>query len=369
MFNNERTFGVEIEFCTTLSKEELADALSAQGIPCAAERYNHETRNHWKIVTDGSVSQGFELVSPVLAGISGIETVKRAVDVLVNAGCSVDTSTGLHVHVGANDLNAASIANTLRRYARFEPQIDNVVPSHRRFNQFALSVRNDARALERAIFSNPRITPVNLVQHLSNRYRKLNVTSYLRHGTLEFRQHSGSLDGTKIANWIMFCVSFVEDSICEVELVTPPETVTPAPVAATTPAPRRNARGNAFRAIAQAFLNAPNMTLSAADIATAANISEASAPSYISMFRTLYPYIRIRARRGRGYVCDGLRSDLRMVAANTVPAPAPVAPAPAPAPAATPQINWILRNPEPGLFDGLPISVRAYFAERAQDFR
>jgi hypothetical protein len=36
------------------------------------------------------------------------------------------------------------------------------------------------------------------------RYFGVNFTAYLRHGTIEFRQHQGSLNPTKIWNWIVF---------------------------------------------------------------------------------------------------------------------------------------------------------------------
>ncbi|WP_279236979.1 amidoligase family protein [Heliorestis convoluta] len=47
---------------------------------------------------------------------------------------------------------------------------------------------------------------------LNSRYLKLNIQSYWTHGTLEFRQHGGSLDGEKVTNWIIFSQSIVERS-------------------------------------------------------------------------------------------------------------------------------------------------------------
>jgi hypothetical protein len=44
----------------------------------------------------------------------------------------------------------------------------------------------------------------------NNRYYKINPISYLRHGTIEFRQHQGSTSYEKISKWIEFCVKLVD---------------------------------------------------------------------------------------------------------------------------------------------------------------
>ena len=44
------------------------------------------------------------------------------------------------------------------------------------------------------------------------RYMTLNIECYVRYGTVEFRQHSGSLCSEKIGNWICFCTNLVDRS-------------------------------------------------------------------------------------------------------------------------------------------------------------
>lgn len=371
---SNRTFGVEIEFCTNKTATTIARALVAAGIECAAENYNHNTRSHWKIVTDGSVSCGYELVSPILSGEAGIAEVKRAAAALVAAECSVDTSTGLHVHVGANDLSRDSIINLVRRYGDHETLIDAVVPSHRRNNSYARTVRNDVATMAAHIRNYPRATVTDVCYSVGERYKKLNLQSFVKYGTVEFRQHSGTLDGTKIANWITFCLQFVEDSIV---VAAPVQTPAPAPVAAPVVAPafrpntlgaliseRTNAIGRKFRAMGEVFAEVgPFSVVSAAELARRMEISEASVPSYVSMFRDRFPGIAISARRGRGYYCESSADRIRNVMGGTVPATAPAPrPAPAPAPVPAPVVD---RGP----FANLPVEVRAYFAERAFDLR
>ena len=44
------------------------------------------------------------------------------------------------------------------------------------------------------------------------RYRKVNAESYIRHKTVEFRQHSGTTEFKKISNWINFLRKLIQYS-------------------------------------------------------------------------------------------------------------------------------------------------------------
>lgn len=198
-----RTFGVEIETFGP-NKFNVAAAISEQVTPCAVEGYNHDTRNHWKIVPDASVPDGFEVVSPVLQGDEGLQQVVAVCRVLNEQGCRINRSCGLHVHVGARDLNAAEVATIMNRYAAYENEIDAFMPVSRRatnnpYCQPAPRVRMNAPS-------------VAAIAGSAERMCKVNLTAYLRHGTIEFRQHSGSTNGDKITNWVRFVLQFVEAS-------------------------------------------------------------------------------------------------------------------------------------------------------------
>lgn len=369
-FTFTRSFGVEIEFCTELLSGEVVQHLTDAGLNVRNEDYNHHTRNHWKIVPDGSISQGFELVSPPLSGGEGLAEVILAARVLVQIGCYVDTSCGLHVHVNANDLSGASVVNAVRRMVRYESEIDTMVPAHRRSNSFALSNRQQLGVMEQHLSSDPDASARTICGVVSGRYRKLNTAAYIRHGTLEFRQHSGSIDGAKIANWIMFCVQFVQDSIVTVRTVSQTVQAAPVqvPVTTTTSAvvptrERTNARNRQYRKLLELFVNAgAYRTISTATICAALEIAESSVPSYISMFRDAFPSVYITARRGRGYYTTNSTETL-----TAILNPAPVPPPP-PVPVVR-AVTEVVVPPERGLFANLPQTVKAYYQERIMDFR
>ncbi len=44
----------------------------------------------------------------------------------------------------------------------------------------------------------------SIERFLGSRYFKINPKSYARHNTIEFRQHSGTVEFEKISNWVRF---------------------------------------------------------------------------------------------------------------------------------------------------------------------
>ena len=220
-----RTFGVEIELGSSITAGELAARITEAGISCHAEDYNHYTRPTWKIVHDGSVREmpsmhwGMEVVSPVLAGADGIAQVEKVCAVLVAQGCIINPTCGLHVHVGASDLNIDNFRSLVRSFNHFEPVMDSFMPVSRRLdnNSYTKKLMKPNVFINRAEFDlavKNSSTISKLIKVISNgdRYLKMNLTSYWRHQTIEFRHHSGTVEGIKVINWIRFCLLFVQAS-------------------------------------------------------------------------------------------------------------------------------------------------------------
>lgn len=208
-----RTFGVEIEMLARASFYEVAEALSAAGIPASYEGYTHRVMRGWKVVTDGSLHSqagytAMELVSPILEGEAGFEAVSRVCAVLERFGAKVNRSCGLHVHVGVRNESVESLKNLFRFFAEYEEIIDSVMPLSRRGNgnQFCRSVRNyRASVLNSATNVNGIVSAAG-----GNKYVKLNFLPYLRQYTVEFRHHSGSVQAEKINSWAKACLRMVE---------------------------------------------------------------------------------------------------------------------------------------------------------------
>ncbi|MCA8830524.1 amidoligase family protein [Hymenobacter pini] len=212
-----RNFGVEIEaFGPT--RTALLGELEAQGIEAQGEGYNHTTRPHWKIVSDASVSgqNAFELVSPVLNGCDGLEDVRRACRALNTTNANVNDSCGLHVHIDARDLTLEHLRRICLNYLRLERTIDQLMPSSRRANNntYCRSIQGGRTltATEEAIRAATTTQALATAINGTSRYYKVNLQAFFRHGTIEFRQHSGSTNADKVIFWVRFLLNLVEYS-------------------------------------------------------------------------------------------------------------------------------------------------------------
>jgi hypothetical protein len=209
------TFGVELEcyLPASVSRHMAAQAITAAGVPCVEQSYGHAVPTTWKVVTDGSLNDrttGSEFVSPILTGDEGMRQTKIVCDTLTALGATVNRSTGLHVHIGVRGQPISFFRRLFALYAHYEDVIDSVMPVSRRGNEnryirslkgkdyrSATTVEGIARIFERA------------AGQLSARYHKLNIMAYARQGTVEFRQHSGTVDAKKVLHWITFCQQMV----------------------------------------------------------------------------------------------------------------------------------------------------------------
>lgn len=214
----KRTFGVEIEY-VGVERNVIINALADIGVKCVSEYYNHNTRKHWKIVRDGSVrhprgeSYTGELVSPPLSGKRGLDKLRKVVDAIKMAGATVNNSCGLHVHVGVKDFTPNQIVAIPYRYGYLESKINKFM-SHSRINsQWASTVSKNYSGIVESIRRSMTLYKYNFkkaANFSTSKHRKVNISSYHRHGTVEFRQHQGTVNSEMVCNWVQFCLHFVE---------------------------------------------------------------------------------------------------------------------------------------------------------------
>lgn len=201
------TFGVEIE--CNVERGSVRTASEITGMSYQYEGYNHQDgHSYFKFTSDASVTgqNAIECVSPVLKGQQGKSILKNAIETLNRAGANVNRSCGLHVHIGAANLDGQQYANVFNNYFWLESLIDAFMAPSRRHN---------ANRYCRSIKDHLNLAGCSSVDEVQNelhydRYHKINPMSYNRHKTIEFRQHQGSTDYKKILNWVMFCGKLVE---------------------------------------------------------------------------------------------------------------------------------------------------------------
>ena len=222
-----RTYGVEIEFKTAngvdydsyeaeQQRRAIASALQAEGINAQSESYNHTTRSYWKLISDASA--GHEIVSPILRGEEGFKEIEKVCKVLIALGYKVDKSCGMHVHHGANDLSSEQVKAVFALAIKWETVIDHLVAPSRKSNQYCRS--NNVNRDLTLIGTKDALNTLKKTAHIQHygscghdRYLKVNYTAYLRHGTIEFRQHQGTLDAKKIVWWIILTQNFLTKAV------------------------------------------------------------------------------------------------------------------------------------------------------------
>lgn len=215
------TFGVEIEFLAppTMSHAAIANALTLSAGLLVTDGSRNQRASSWKVCNDGSVNapgrQGAELVSPVLT-VDQLDQIDKVCRGLSQLGAVVNRSCGLHAHIGARTLPLDAVKRLVILYAESEPYIDALLPPSRRgdYNGYCRSVKQNLQLQK--VLSGGTVAKVAEGIWAGQRNVKLNLTAYWKHGTVEFRQHSGTIDPEKIKNWVLFCRHMVQTAIREV---------------------------------------------------------------------------------------------------------------------------------------------------------
>ena len=208
---SDLTFGIEIE-CIGLSMTAASNALNAANISCVAEGYTHSVMRTWKVVPDGSLnsrSGSCEVVSPVLRGNSGLDEIRSVMAVLRTAGARINQSCGMHIHIGVDSLTREQQAEVIRRHQVWQPAFDSLLTENRRISTRWAKRRNESSALHLARNWEDGSNERAMLSRNSDRYHSLNVNSFHKYGTFEFRAHHGSLNGKNATAWIALHLAFI----------------------------------------------------------------------------------------------------------------------------------------------------------------
>lgn len=226
-----RSFGVELEL-VGISEWEARDVLEAAGLLVTddgckivpvldvdgEETGDEDFIEHaaWCVKDDGSLQGQFgecEVVSPKLYGEEGLAEVAKACRALLAAGATVNSTCGLHVHVGAEDLTRDEVLGIFKRYAKHEETIDLVLHKSRRgqYHNYAASIKPTVTALAPGQGYH-RLTATKDQLGCLPRYLQVNLSSLRKYGTIEFRHHNGAVKPDTVTAWIRFLLTFVERS-------------------------------------------------------------------------------------------------------------------------------------------------------------
>ena len=181
---------------------------------------------NWAHTHDGSISppEGYEGIEKVSSPSSGdilYQQVRDLSEWAIEHEALVNSSCGLHVHFDSTDLNYKQVACIAIVYREFEPYLKSMMPPSRQNSRWCrefpistdalLNISSEEMLVEEYyeyMDSVPSIEKYN-----EARYCGLNIHSRYFHGSLEFRLHSGTLNPTKIRNWIRILNAIIEKGL------------------------------------------------------------------------------------------------------------------------------------------------------------
>jgi hypothetical protein len=226
-------FGIEIE-TVGINRHALALAIhnvvaGAPGSPTmepdGSWRATDIQGRAWRVVRDGSLSCGEnsgEIVSPVL-GYDDIELLQQIVRAVRAAGARADETTGIHIHVGARQFDAKSIANLVKTVHKQERLLEHALGvSERRLARYCRPI--DPAFLERLEAHPPRTLQdvsaawygrhnANPSRYDSSRYHGLNLNSFFFRGTIEFRYFNGTLHAGAVKAYVQFVLALAAKAL------------------------------------------------------------------------------------------------------------------------------------------------------------
>lgn len=146
------------------------------------------TNPGYSVKRDGSLSMGG--IEVVFTGERSDDQPFTMPELDVVAGCTVDRTCGLHVHIDLRDETSRfTAANVYRSLTRFHSVLKMLVPDSRLNNRYCMWRSN---ALT------------------NSRYCAINFKAYYKFRTIEFRCQSGSTDRVKIEKWAELCYQLVQ---------------------------------------------------------------------------------------------------------------------------------------------------------------
>lgn len=217
------TYGLEFEV-EGIGTRTASDALNEAGIYCDRITSDiHETHDSWKVVPDGSLNAGAEIVSPIL-NASRLNEGAKVAKILTKAGARVTSSTGYHIHIGYDAFRPAGDGVTGHdNLSRF---VLNYYAVHHAFGALVapsrLQNRRFCRVLDREAAEGEAqwVRDGNLGSRHGDRYQSLNLEALTRHGTVEVRLHQGTLNGVKAVAWVQLMTALINATKAGLDLST-----------------------------------------------------------------------------------------------------------------------------------------------------
>ena len=236
-----QTFGVEIEM-TGITRSKAAKTIAAYfgkesthyGGTYDTYQAGDSKGRTWKAMSDSSIKAEkknggrasdlykTEVVTPILR-YEDIEDLQEVLRRLRKAGAIVNESTGIHIHIGAENFTPATLCNLLKNIRSKEDilykaiQVKNSrVYYCKKTNQALIEMIEKHRPTTREKLADLwyQEAPYGRERHYNeSRYHGLNLHAYFTKGTVEFRLFNSTLHAGELKAYIQFCLAVTAKAI------------------------------------------------------------------------------------------------------------------------------------------------------------
>lgn len=206
---SNRAFGVEIECYAPVGCDDEYEG-ACNGVDFSYELLVDHGYHSWAnlVSADDSLYDGYgaEIKSPILVGEPGFTELRNVMGLLRSNDYYVDDSCGLHVHLNCPEWenNPKLIIKTVRSWMKNQELISNMVDPSRHNNDYCpVWYEDDFNSLKEDIEKN--------WFYIGDTLRgSINVGALSAHGSIEIRQHEGTLNYEDASSWIKFCQAFID---------------------------------------------------------------------------------------------------------------------------------------------------------------
>lgn len=241
-------FGIEMEM-TGITREKAANLMASffgtgrgtyeGGAYDTYTALDNQGRT-WKAMSDSSIrpqrkvggqiegatrDYRTEVVSPILS-YDDIPKLQELVRILRKAGALVNTSCGIHIHVGAEKFTPKTLRNLVNLVASKEDRIYHALQIDA-LREARYCQKTDETFLWELNKKQPRTmaefadiwyiqAPFGRDEHYNNsRYHGLNLHATFTKGTVEFRLFNGTLHAGEIKAYIQFCLAVAHQALTQ----------------------------------------------------------------------------------------------------------------------------------------------------------
>lgn len=209
----DNTFGIELEV-EGVNGDTLAQALRAAGLSEHSTMLGYSARvatGSWAVKRDGSLSDGAEIVSPVLRDTPETwEQIRKITQILQEQGAVTNSRTGFHIHMGHDVLDDRGyrwqrLGRYMVGYSSTYLQMgaankSNGATRHRGTSFTSPLNEGDVRQLSRRDNATEAARKMIGYTGHNSRYKMINTAKYIEQGvpTVEFRYPNGTIEAVMV---------------------------------------------------------------------------------------------------------------------------------------------------------------------------